>query len=88
MRKVLLSILLVCIMSPVSLAFSFNGSGYRFAGQARYYPQNNFYANRLRQQRKNYIYSPQQARYYGYRVPQQPMGGYYNPYGAYNPYRR
>ena len=67
-------------------AFSLNGSGSVYAGSARdyakFFPQNN-YAYRYRRQPKNYIYSAQQAKYYGYRVPQQANttnNPYYNPY--------
>lgn len=44
----------------------------------RYYPQRP-YSRRFRRQ-PNYLYSPQQARYYGYRIPQNNMYGNTNPY--------
>ena len=44
--------------------------------RAKYYPQNS-YSKRYRRQ-PNYIFTPQQARYYGYRTPQ--LYGTYNSY--------
>jgi len=84
MKKFIITVLTIFMISPLCFAFNLNGSGLRYAGRMKYCPQYNMYSNRYRQQQKNYIYSPQQARYYGYRVPQQ--RGYYNQYN--NPYRR
>ena len=57
----------------ISPAFAVNNGTY-----ARCYPPNSY--NRFARRQKNYIFSPQQARYYGYRVPQQQAvpNGYYN----------
>ena len=85
MKKVLIAFISLFVLAQVSYAFNLNGSGLRYAGRTKYYPQGNIYANRYQRPRSNYIYSPQQARYYGYRVPQQNMR-FYSPYN--NPYRR
>jgi len=90
--KKLFGLFAVLILSIVvcadCYAFSLNGRGAVYAGSARnyakYYQQNN-YANRYRRQPKQYIFSAQQARYYGYRVPEQ-TNTTNNPY--YNPYAR
>ena len=86
MKKFILVIaFLFLVFTPVCQAFSLNGSALRYAGSTKYYPQGNIYANRYRQQNKTYLYSPQQAKYYGYGFRSQ-MRGYNNRY--YNPYRR
>lgn len=52
--------------------------------RARYYPQNNW-ANRYQRPRPNYTFTPQQARYYGYRNGM--YGAGYNNTYYYNRYR-
>ena len=55
--------------------------------RAKYYPTGTYARNRfIRQQRNNYIYSPQQARYNGYRSGIYGTG--YNNTYYYNRYRR
>ena len=76
----LLTVVLVMFIGSGSYALNFKQANtvYTQAAlqRAKYYPQNQ-YAYRYRRQNNNYIYSPQQARYYGYRIPQQT--GTYNP---------
>lgn len=45
---------------------------------ARYYPQRG-YMSQYRRSQSNYVFTPQQARYYGYRYPNQ-NATYGNPY--------
>lgn len=75
--KLLFIILLSTIFCSESIAFTLGGSNFGDTSATRSYvkyaPQqyNYNYNNRFMKQKKNYIYSPQQAKYYGYRVPQQ-----------------
>lgn len=84
MKKHILTILLILAITPMSFGFGSYNPNMSYANRARYYSQRNIYANRYPRGRNNYIYSPQQAKYYGYRTPQ--MNGYNNMY--YNHYRR
>lgn len=90
MKKILfIFVFLFIILSCQSVyAFRLNGSGMDYAGRTKYIPRNNIYANRYRsqQQRPRYIYSPQQARYNGYRTGIDGLG--YNNTYYYNRYRR
>lgn len=92
MKRVLIIFLVIFMFISVDTtsALSINNqTAYtNFAqNRAKYYPQNTFANRYRRQQRQNYIFSPQQARYYGYRTPNQ-MGSYSynNPY--YNRFNR
>lgn len=90
MKKIicLITILTIFIgITPSANAFSVSGrvSPAYTMNRARYCPYNNMYANRYMNQ-KRYIYSPQQARYNGYRTGIQ-GNGYNNTY-YYNRYRR
>ena len=73
-------------LCPQVKAFTLNGTGMNYAGRTRYVPRNNIYANRYQQRRTNYIYTPQQARYNGYRTGINGLG--YNNTYYYNRYRR
>jgi len=71
--KQLLIITLIILSAPTCLAISFGGSNFSDTSATRSYvkfaPQQNAYNyNRFIKQKKNYIYSPQQAQYYGYRT--------------------
>ena len=87
MKKVLVIIFLFFAISSFNQghAFTLNGSGLNYAGRTKYVPRNNLYNNRY-QRRPNYIYSPQQARYNGYRTGINGLG--YNNTYYYNRYRR
>ncbi len=83
---ILIGLIITLLSISNCYAFSLNGSGSVYAGSARNYAryyQQNPYANRYSRQPKQYIFSAQQARYYGYRVPQQQQTT-----NAYNPYLR
>lgn len=77
---VLVFALILVFSSQTSWAFGIRGS-YAANNMAKYYPQSyNSRYNRYNRAPKTYIYSPNQARYYGYRVPQMNMGYGYNRY--------
>jgi len=84
MRKYILTLLMIISIAPTSFGFGSYNPNMTYANRARYYSQRNMYANRYQRPRSNYIYSPQQAKYYGYRAPQ--INGYNPMY--YNRYRR
>lgn len=88
MKRLFIVFLLVFLSAGSSFALDIHSdTAYtQYArNRAKYYPQNSF-ANRYRRsQNQNYIFSPQQARYYGYRVPNQ-TGTFNSPY--YNRYPR
>ena len=86
----LLLITFICFSANSVYALSINNeTNYtRYAqNRAKYYPQNTFANRYRRQQRQNYIFSPQQARYYGYRTPNQ-MGSYSYNNTYYNRFNR
>ncbi|MBO6273187.1 hypothetical protein J6O48_10485 [bacterium] len=87
MKKLILFIIFTMVCQVSAFAYSFSEASSQYSEVARtrakYIPQGQF-VNRYRRQQNNRIYSPQQARYYGYRVPQQNY--YNNPY--YNRYYR
>lgn len=90
MRRIIYIFLVLSIMfvsMPMANAFSVSGrvSPAYTMNRARFMPNNNIYANRYMNQ-KRYIYSPQQARYNGYRTGIE-GNGYNNTY-YYNRYRR
>jgi hypothetical protein len=62
---------------PKCYALSLKGS-YSATNMAKYYPQTTNY--NYRKPNKTYIYSSQQAKYYGYSIPQTTSNPYYNPY--------
>lgn len=74
MKKIIISIftILTLFSNSICHAFSFKGE-YSAQNMAKYYPQT--YNRRYQPQRKTYVYSQQQAKYYGYRTPQ---NNYYN----------
>lgn len=83
MKKVFLLIIIIIFVSYIpSNASVFSNASANYAMNARnvvrYYPQRP-YSRRFRRQ-PNYLYSPQQAKYYGYRIPQNNMYGNTNPY--------
>ena len=91
MKKIFLVLTLLfsfMLISKPCLALSFSNASAQYSAaartRARFVPRG-YYANRYMRQQNNYIYSPQQARYYGYRTPQQNYM-YGNPY--YNRCRR
>ena len=88
MKRILVLLLMIFISVTGCYALDINNdTAYtQYArNRAKYYPQNSFANRYRRQQQQNYIFSPQQARYYGYRVPNQ-VGTYNSPY--YNRYTR
>jgi hypothetical protein len=86
--KKLVSIFFVLMFTcSYANAFTLNGSGMNYAGRTRYIPRNTVYGNRFQRPHPNYIYSPAQARYYGYRTNGIYGAGYNNTY-YYNRYRR
>lgn len=89
LKKLSVIILLSFTLSPVYSSIPFGGSNFANTSATRSYvkfaPQqsNINYNRRFMKQKSNYIYSPQQARYYGYRTPQQmgqPGYGYQGSY--------
>ncbi|MCM1266113.1 MAG: hypothetical protein NC200_07935 [Candidatus Gastranaerophilales bacterium] len=81
MKKACLLILTLFVSMPFCFALSLKSDNVYGSARnyAKYYPQTN-YSNRYRKQQKSYVFTPQQAKYYGYRVPTQQTNSYYNPY--------
>ena len=82
MRKIVALLFLSVILGNAVQASvlgqaSVNYSNYA-RNYARFYPQRG-YQSQYRRQQQNYIFTPQQARYYGYRYPNQ-NATYGNPY--------
>ncbi len=84
---IFLIISVICISVPSADAFSVSGrvSPAYTVGRSRYMAGNNIYANRYMNQ-KRYIYTPQQAKYNGFRTGIE-GNGYNNTY-YYNRYRK
>lgn len=82
MKKACLLFLTIILSIQTCFAFSLGVSNNYGSARnyAKFYPQSN-YSNRYKKQQKSYIFTPQQAKYYGYRIPtQQTSNSYYNPY--------
>ncbi|MCD8377260.1 MAG: hypothetical protein LUB59_00565 [Candidatus Gastranaerophilales bacterium] len=87
LHKILSVLIIFTAFAQSCSAFSFSSLSNSYADSARnyakYYPQNTSYVNRYAKQKKSYIYSSQQAKYYGYRAPEQTTNNpYYNPYAG------
>ena len=77
MIRVLFTLLIILMSNNITFAFgSINPAA---VNMIKYNQQRNFYSAR-QQRQKSYIYSEQQARYYGYRTP---SNNYYQQYGNY-----
>ncbi len=81
-----LFILVLCVFAAslydTSFAFSFGGTNPGAVNMMKYYPQRSPYgARRYNQNRLPYVYSPQQARYYGINVAN--PNNQYRQYGLY-----
>lgn len=81
MKKIIILSFLILFSISECNAFSLgNDNALGSARNMAKYYSGYGYSNQYRRQPKNYVYSAQQAKYYGYRVPQQSSNPYYNRY--------